>query len=280
MENWKAIKNRIKTVSSIIKTMNSIKLVATIKLSRVNNINKCSKQCSDILFNMLLKAVDDCLFNEEFPDAWFNREKGKQLILVLSTNQGFCGSLNQSIVTVANELIRMHEGAYVEVFGKKGNEIPQNRAETTPLQEAAMHSVVGFSQYLTALTVNYVLNHEVNEVFLVSGEHKSILVQNARSLQLFPIDKESANEKENVKIEGDRLKFLEEVFRMYLFELFKGLVTEHLVSEYSSRVMTMDNSVRNASDMFEKLKVLSNRIRQDKITQELTEIISSIECIR
>jgi ATP synthase F1 gamma subunit len=229
---------------------------------------------------MLLKAVDDCLFNEEFPDAWFNREKGKQLILVLSTNQGFCGSLNQSIVTVANELIRMHEGAYVEVFGKKGNEIPQNRAETTPLQEAAMHSVVGFSQYLTALTVNYVLNHEVNEVFLVSGEHKSILVQNARSLQLFPIDKESANEKENVKIEGDRLKFLEEVFRMYLFELFKGLVTEHLVSEYSSRVMTMDNSVRNASDMFEKLKVLSNRIRQDKITQELTEIISSIECIR
>ena len=52
MENLKVIKDRIKTVGSIIKATNAMKMVSTVKLARVNNINKCSKQCAEILFDM------------------------------------------------------------------------------------------------------------------------------------------------------------------------------------------------------------------------------------
>ena len=59
MENLKAIKDRIHTVNSIIKATSAMKMVSTVKLAKINNTNKCSKECSDILFDMFSKAVQE-----------------------------------------------------------------------------------------------------------------------------------------------------------------------------------------------------------------------------
>ena len=39
----------------------------------------------------------------------------------------------------------------------------------------------------------------------------------------------------------------------------------------------MDNASKNADDMIKQLELLSNRARQSKITNELTEIINGAE---
>ena len=280
MENLKAIKDRIKTVNSIIKATNAMKMVSTVKLARVNNLNKCSKRCAEILFEMFSKAVREAIF-EQKTDYWFSRKNGKTLIVVLSTDQGFCGSYKQSLQDKAEEVISQHPGAYVEVFGKKGAILEQNKIEDiAPREIESRYDIGAFASTLVNLVSKYVKERDVSEVLVVSGEFKNVLVQRAKCSKIYPIPEENITETRYTKVEGNRLEFIDSVFDMYLSKLFTGIVTEHLISELSARVMAMDNSVKNANDMFEKLSVLYNRVRQAKITQELTEIVSSIECVQ
>jgi len=49
---------------------------------------------------------------------------------------------------------------------------------------------------------------------------------------------------------------------------------ENNTSELGSRMQSMENSSKNASEMLQKLTLLYNRTRQAAITTELIEIIS------
>lgn len=283
MENLKAIKDRIHTVNSIIKATSAMKMVSTVKLAKINNTNKCSKECSDILFDMFSKAVQEIVFNQEFDEEpWFYRKNGETLIIVLSMDQGFCGSFSQGIIDKANEVIKNNPKAYIEVFGKKANNIlPKTLDIEISRDMTSRYDINAFSSLLSRLVFGYIHDYNINQVYVISGEFKNVLVQKVRSWKIFPINiNKDITKEQYTSVEGSRLDFIDSVFQMYLSKLFKGIVTEHLVSELSARTMAMDNSVRNAKDMFEKLNVLYNRVRQARITQELTEIISSIECVQ
>jgi len=283
MENLKAIKDRIRTVNSIIKATSAMKMVSTVKLTKVNNTNKCSKECSDILFDMFLKAVQEIVFNQEFEEEpWFYRKNGETLIIVLSMDQGFCGSFSQGIIDKANKVIKNNPNAYIEVFGKKANNIlPKTLDIGISRDLVSRYDINAFSSLLSRLVFRYIHDYNINQVYVISGEFKNVLVQKARNLKIFPINiNKDITKEQYTSVERSRLDFIDSVLQMYLSKLFKGIVTEHLVSELSARTMAMDNSVRNANDMFEKLNVLYNRVRQARITQELTEIISSIECVQ
>lgn len=283
MENLKAIKDRIRTVNSIIKATSAMKMVSTVKLTKINNANKYAKKCSDILFDMFSRAVQEVVFKQEFvEDSWFFRKNGETLIIVLSMDQGFCGSFSQGIIDKAEEVIKSNPGAYIEVFGKKANNITSKTLDLGISRDlTSRYDIDDFSSLLAKLTFKYIHDHNINEVYVISGEFKNVLIQKARSSKIFPVNMDKDITKEQyTSVEGSRLDFIDAVFQMYLTKLFKGIVTEHLISELSARVMAMDNSVRNANDMFEKLNVLYNRVRQARITQELTEIVSSIECVQ
>lgn len=285
MENLKAIKERIKTVNSIIKATNAMKMVSTVKLARVNNINRYSKKCAEILFDMFSKATRELIFEQE-RDYWFSPKKGKTLIIILFIDQGFCGSFQQFLQDKANETIKQHPGAYIEVVGKKGENFVQNNlhldedSNIISSEDVSHYDIQAYVKLLSKLVSKYIKEHSVSEVHVVSGEFKNVLVQRAKCRVVFPAPTDDITRSQYTKIESDRIDFVNEVFDMYLQKLFTGIMTEHLVAELSARVMAMDNSVRNAKDMFEKLNGLYNSVRQAKITQELTEIVSSIECVQ
>ncbi len=282
METLKTIKNRIRTVDSIIKATKAMKMVATVKLSKINSVNSMSKQCAEALFDVLSKAINEARFKQIIDhDSWLSDRCGKKLLIILSMDQGFCGAFNQSIIDRSKHAVSELNPDYIEVFGKKAKHIENSINKIKTNRTITSRTDIGeFSEVLSMLTFEYIKDFEVSEVHVVSGEFKNVLVQKARLLNVFPMAIDSSKETEFTEIEGDKLEFIESAFKIYLSKLYKGLVTEHLVSEYSARVMAMDNSVRNANDMFEKLNALYNRIRQGKITQELTEIVSSVECVQ
>lgn len=285
MENLKAIKDRIRTVGSIIKATNAMKMVSSVKLARVNNINKYSKQCAEILFDMFSRATRELIFEQE-TDYWFSSRDGKTLLIILSIDQGFCGSFQQALSDKAIEAIKQHPRAYVEVFGKKGELFAQSALrlsevrDSTSVEVSSHYDIQAYVKLLSGLVSKYVKEHSVSEVHVVSGEFRNVLVQKAKCRKVFPAPDEDITKTQYTKIEGCRIDFINAVFDIYLEKLFTGIVTEHLVAELSARVMAMDNSVRNAKNMFEKLSGLYNKVRQAKITQELTEIVSSIECVQ
>ncbi len=60
--------------------------------------------------------------------------------------------------------------------------------------------------------------------------------------------------------------------------IFSAL-TESQTAELATRMTSMDNATKNASEVLNKLTVKYNRTRQAAITTELTEIVSGAAAI-
>ena len=57
-------------------------------------------------------------------------------------------------------------------------------------------------------------------------------------------------------------------------------MSESVASEHGARMTAMENSSNNAKDMISKLTLNYNKARQEKITTELTEIVSGAESLK
>ena len=73
------------------------------------------------------------------------------------------------------------------------------------------------------------------------------------------------------------------VFARLVPQIFKALVQQACLdakaSEYASRMTAMDAATKNAGELITKLTLLSNKLRQQKITSELLDIIGGAEAV-
>jgi F-type H+-transporting ATPase subunit gamma len=63
--------------------------------------------------------------------------------------------------------------------------------------------------------------------------------------------------------------------QQYLEAELQSLLYESLLAEHAARFISMDNATRNAEKLLEETKSDYNKLRQAKITKELTELTSS-----
>ncbi|MDO9028661.1 MAG: FoF1 ATP synthase subunit gamma, partial [Candidatus Roizmanbacteria bacterium] len=62
-------------------------------------------------------------------------------------------------------------------------------------------------------------------------------------------------------------------------EKIRGAIINSEASEHSSRMIAMKNATDNATDVIYNLTLLRNKIRQEKITYELLDMITAKESV-
>merc|ERR1712151_340184 len=81
------------------------------------------------------------------------------------------------------------------------------------------------------------------------------------------------------EFEGDKTDILANLYQFNLACSVYGCLLENVTSEQASRMSAMDSASNNAKDMINKLALQYNRLRQAKITTELTEIVAGAESV-
>ena len=284
MENIQSIKNRIRTINNIQKAADAIKVISSIKLANISQIDVDSLQASvKILKNTLsVVAAEALYFNELNESHWIRRTKGNKLLIVLSVDQGFCGSFKQSLIDSASGFISINKSCYVEVFGKKLSQINRNIANDSSIDRniKSRYSLDIFANKLKDIIFKYVTKYNVYEVYVVCGEYKSAVVQTTKCFKILPITIKDFKTFNTTEINTNRAQLMDYLLNRYLYTLCFDIIREHLLAELSVRVFAVDKTSKNADDMQKELTLLYNRTRQTKITQELTEIVSSSECVK
>jgi F-type H+-transporting ATPase subunit gamma len=62
-------------------------------------------------------------------------------------------------------------------------------------------------------------------------------------------------------------------------QVYRALL-ESLAAEYGARMTAMESATRNAAEMIEVLTIQFNKVRQERITRELLEIVGGAEALR
>ena len=84
---------------------------------------------------------------------------------------------------------------------------------------------------------------------------------------------------DDFEFEGDQEVVLADLYQFNLACTIYSALLENVTSEQASRMTAMDSATNNALEAGNKLTVLYNRLRQAKITTELTEIVAGAESV-
>lgn len=79
---------------------------------------------------------------------------------------------------------------------------------------------------------------------------------------------------------GDIDTLMDYLFSTYLSGVVYGALVEAYAGEQTARMTSMDNASRNSSDLMKRLRHQRNRLRQNAITGELSEMTASVEAMR
>lgn len=280
MANIRLIKRRIKSAGNIAQITRAMELVAASKMKRAQAAAIAGKAYAQKIYDMVVRLSAKA---EAQKHPLLRKSKGvngKRLLVLLSTNKGLCGGLNTNLFRFLISEYRDMKDVHAVSVGKKGTAmlvrsgvvLTADFSDTTP-RTAAIPA-------LASLITESYISGNYDRVDVVFSEFLSVVKQEPRIKTLLPITIESLSEKEKDQpieflIEPSVDEVFEALLPHYIENQLRDALFQSEASEHSSRMIAMRNATDNALALMEELTLLYNKARQEKITYEITDMVTA-----
>ena len=281
MQSLDYIKRRIKTVKTTSKITGAMKLIATAKMTKQrNNYEKIKSFFSDF-YNLLSNFANSIKVKKI--------DESKPILYVLiSSSLGLCGAYNSNVSKKLISVLKLNDK--IIVFGKKGYSFLKSRnyKDQIILQTEFLEG----SSYLEILPITEVIiqaykNQEFSCVKLVYTKYVNSMSFNPEIIRILPFDKvlfeqnftpsneykEKTDLNQVIEYDSTKQQIFESSISIYVSTLIYASIIESMLSETSSRKNAMKSATDNANELINDLQLIYNRLRQEKITQEINEIV-------
>jgi F-type H+-transporting ATPase subunit gamma len=290
----KAIRTRIKSVTSTKKITKTMEMVATSKLKRAQDRVVASAPYADLLGTMMAEVAGRVTDRSAFPLLRRVDEPKTTLVLVMTANRGLCGGFNTYLIRKGREAIREEEAAGRRVVswvaGRKG--IAQFRFQGVPVERTFTElsdrpSYADAEALADALTGPFIRG-EVDRVLVVYPHFKSVAQQPPTVLVLCPVGggatgaAAAAPGKAEASFEfsPSPREILDRLLPLYVRTTVYRVLVSSVASEQIARRTAMKLATDNASEMVTNLTRAFNKARQAQITQEIAEILGGAEALK
>ncbi|HWT81813.1 MAG TPA: ATP synthase F1 subunit gamma [Candidatus Methylomirabilis sp.] len=295
MATLRDIRRRINSVKSTQQITRAMKLVAAAKLrraqQRILEARPYSYKMAEVLADLALRTPRDMHPLLASRQSETHGGGNRKMLVVISGDRGLCGAFNSNIIRRSLEFLRAHEkdpetSLTLMVVGRKVRDFYRRRGQYTVKSEyAQFFDKLAYShaaQIAQDFTRAY-LAEEVDEVHLLYNEFKSVATQRVVVEQLLPIRPAVVPEGRPVVefiFEPSPSSVLERLLPKHVeVQVYRALM-ESIAAEYGARMTAMENATKNASEMIDLLTLQFNKVRQERITKELLEIVGGAEALR
>ena len=281
MAKARLLVKRLKAVKNTRKITRTMELVATAKfkkaMDRATEAAAYTRKLSEIVADLSASGaeVSHPLLRKAEPG-------GRTVLLVLTSNRGFCGGYNAGVLRQA--LLRMREKAAgetidVEVSGKRGISFMNFEgydmaAEYTQFEDQPAFDEVAelASRYAADFIAGRIARLDVAWMKFHSAARQEAVLET-----LLPIGELESEESAGPVVDYEFLPSAESILSQIVPDAFKAQLfkcfLDAAVSEQIARRVAMKAATENADEMSRDLSMLYNRARQSQITSELAEII-------
>ena len=274
------IRRRIRSVKNTQQITKAMKMVSAAKLKRAQDRVIAARPYSAMLKQIMADIADAAAADENAassPMLAVREEKRIQLIL-LTTDKGLAGAFNSNLIKAAAKFITEKQAAEIELVtaGRKGRDAFRKRGAKIAGEYINLLQKVEYSDAaaIAKATRERYEHGEIDAVYLLNNEFKSVLTQRLSIARLLPVELPERTEERDYIFEQSPLAMLEKLFPRYLeVEIYRGLL-ETSAAEHAARMTAMDTATSNAGDMIQSLTLNLNRVRQAGITREIIEVVS------
>ncbi|KAI1642416.1 ATP synthase F1 gamma [Daldinia loculata] len=259
------IEGRLKSIKNIEKITNTMKIVASTKLTRAQRVMNDSRKYGQTS-------------NEVFESAETKPLEGegkKTLYIVCSSDKGLCGGVHSGLSRfMRRQLAASDQPADLILIGEKSRaQLSRTNAKDIVLSFAGIGKDIptfadaqAIADQVTQLPTDYADIKIVHNKFINATSYEPIIIEafseeaiaNSPNFSAFEVDEELLSNLREYALANS---------------LYWALAEGH-ACEISARQQAMDNASKNAGEMISKYQILFNRTRQAVITGELVEIIT------
>ena len=276
-------RRRIRSVKNSQQITRAMKFVAAARLRRAQEAALAARPYAQELAR-LLRSIMARIQEPQHP-LLEHRPEQNVLVIVLSGERGLAGAFNANILRKANEFFRANSGKKIFTIpvGKKGRDSLKKAGFTFAGEYVNVLARVEFktAREIANLATQLYAKREVDAVFVIFSEFKSVMTPNLTVEKLLPIEaiaenKESAKESTQVDYiyEQPAERLLDKLLPRYVETQVLRAMLESSASEYAARMTAMESATKNAGDVIEALTLHMNKVRQAAITKEIIEIVS------
>ena len=219
------------------------------------------------------------------------KANGKTLLIVITADRGLCGSFNTNVIKSSGIFITEQGNHQVSLglVGRRGRDFYARRGFEIRYEQVNLFAQLKFenAQEIARAAIDAFVGGDVDGVFLVFNEFKSVMVQHVAVEQLLPIPRMafSASDRAAGVPVVDYLyePKPEELFAHLLpsyveVQVFRALL-ESNAAFFAAQMTAMDAATRNSGDMIEALTLYMNKVRQAAITREIIEVVSGAQAL-
>ena len=286
--SMKTIKRRIKSVGSTLQITKAMEMVASSKLRRAK---KRAEQ-----MRPYFRALEDLLSDIAAQKNDFKtilttkREVKNRLYIIIAGDRGLAGGFNSNIMRLVTSVEREQPDlvpAKVIVIGRRTAEYFRKKGNSIVAEYPYFSENVKASKCadIADMAVGMFRSGDADEVRIFYTAYLSALIQEATMkclLPYVPVERGTpAAPQKSIDTRYDPSP--EAVFDRIIPKLFlsviSGACVDSFASEQSARRNAMESASDNAEEMIEKLSLQYNRARQEKITNEINEIVGGANAI-
>ena len=284
MANTREIRRRIGSVKNTRQITKAMELVAATKMRKAQLAVEESRDYAERaegLFTMVASS------GEPLDAPLLERRAVKRVAVVtVGTDRGLCGGLNTNLVReVALKLPDLAKGKPVEII-PVGRKVEQGaRARDLQLGQGFFgindSPVYEEIQDVAASVRDAFTDGRYDAIYLAYPKFVSILRNEPQITQLLPAALPEGHEQAGVhavtQFEPSPEAVLESLLpKIVEVRLWQALL-ETKASEFSSKMVAMQNATKSAGDLLDELTFTYNQARQAAITTEIAEIAAAAE---
>jgi F-type H+-transporting ATPase subunit gamma len=278
------IRRRIRSVKNTQQITNAMKMVSAAKLRRAQDKVLAARPYAAMLQRVMANVASAAAENEDIagsPLLQARPERRIQLVL-LTSDRGLAGAFNSNLIKAAQRFIAERSDAQIELelLGRKGRDFFRRR--TYPISGESM-GLFAKPAYADAYGIarkvaDRILNDEVDAVYLIYNEFKTVLAQKLTVQKILPVTAPQA-EGINYIFEQPVEELLRSLMTKYVTIQIFAAMLETAAAEHAARMTAMDAATSNASEVIEDLTLFMNRVRQASITREIIEVVSGASAL-
>jgi F-type H+-transporting ATPase subunit gamma len=272
----------MKGINSLRKATKAMELTASSQIASAMEKMQRSEEYFSIVFKNLTDMSD---YVKNSNHVYIKtRDIKKTCIVLIGADRGFAGGYHSNLWKEARSVSKDKDVLYYPI-GKKAREFVKKRNFKFVCPEEELTGSVG---RLTIKDIKFMADIFAkqyregiwDELIIIYTQFDTILQQTATNIKVMPIANRLVSQAEpgeliSVLYEPSIEAVLESLVPQFIFGLLYGAITQAYASETAARKMAMDTANKNSEELIEKLKLYYNRVRQEEITQELSEIVGA-----
>jgi F-type H+-transporting ATPase subunit gamma len=284
------IRRRIRSIQNTQKITKAMQVVAATRLRRAQQQVQAARPYAEKMVEVLQTTSE--LATEYRHPFLERREGGRAVMILVTTDKGLCGALNVNTIRAAtrylNEGFRERQ-AWVTI-GRKGSLFLARFRREIVADASGLSDRPAIAEILPVITValQEYLEGRVDAVLLAYARWISTLRQQATVQTLIPLEvparergeEERRGPKADYIYEPDPEAVLDVLLPRYVETQVYQALLENKASEYSARMIAMQNATEAAGDLIKNLTLTANKVRQATITTELMEIVGGAEALK